>query len=44
MFENVGTANSAGIAVAMIVVAALVPIIFIQWKGPNVRGRMVTMI
>lgn len=33
MFETVGIAPSAGIGAAMIVVASVIPTIFLHWRG-----------
>ena len=40
MFENVGIANSAGIATALLVVVSLIPTAVLQWKGHLMRGNM----
>ena len=40
MFSNVGIANSAGVVVALLVGAALVPVMFTHWKGHVLRGNM----
>jgi len=41
MFENVGVANSAGITTALIVVASLIPVALVQWKGDRLRRKNV---
>jgi hypothetical protein len=33
MFETVGIAPSAGVASALVVVASVIPTIFLQWRG-----------
>lgn len=33
MFDNVGVANSAGIAAALLVAVSLVPTMILQWRG-----------
>ncbi|KAF9737648.1 hypothetical protein PMIN02_001271 [Paraphaeosphaeria minitans] len=38
MFENVGIANSAGVAVAMLVVVSVVPTLVLQWRGKFFRN------
>ena len=40
MFENVGIANSAGIATALLVVVSFIPTAVLQWKGHLMRGNM----
>ncbi|KAF2448098.1 MFS general substrate transporter [Karstenula rhodostoma CBS 690.94] len=41
MFEDVGIANSAGVAVAMLVVVSVVPTLILQWRGKIFRqGEM----
>jgi hypothetical protein len=40
MFKNVGVANSAGVVVALLVGAALIPVIITHWKGHAMRGNM----
>ncbi|KAF1938099.1 MFS general substrate transporter [Clathrospora elynae] len=40
MFENVGIANSAGVAAALLVGASLIPMMFTHWKGHTLRGHM----
>ncbi|KAF2002387.1 MFS general substrate transporter [Amniculicola lignicola CBS 123094] len=40
MFENVGIANSAGIAAAMLVGCSVIPTVFLHWKGDSLRGHM----
>ena len=37
MFETVGTANSAGVVVAMIVGVSVIPTIFLHWRGGHWR-------
>ncbi|KAJ5267632.1 Major facilitator superfamily domain general substrate transporter [Penicillium angulare] len=37
MFDNVGIAPSAGIVSAMIVVASVIPTIFLHWRGKSMR-------
>jgi hypothetical protein len=39
MFDNVGIANSAGVATAMIVVASVLPTLFLQWRGETWRAK-----
>jgi hypothetical protein len=39
MFTNVGLNGSAGLMVGIIVVFAVLPIIFIQLKGGNIREK-----
>ncbi|KAJ4363514.1 hypothetical protein N0V83_009809 [Neocucurbitaria cava] len=40
MFTNVGVANSAGVAVALIVGVSLIPVALTHWKGDRMRGDM----
>jgi MFS family permease len=40
MFETVGIANSAGIAAALLVGVALVPVALTHWRGHRMRGEM----
>jgi hypothetical protein len=42
MFEHVGIANSAGVAVAMLVGVSLVPTMILQWRGKLFRQREMT--
>ena len=42
MFANVGLSGSAGLMVGIIVVVAVLPIIFIQWKGKGIREKRVS--
>lgn len=42
MFEHVGVANSAGVAVAMLVGVSLVPTMILQWRGSLFRQREMT--
>ncbi|KAK7181600.1 hypothetical protein DPSP01_011397 [Paraphaeosphaeria sporulosa] len=37
MFEHVGIANSAGVAVAMLVVVSVIPTLVLQWRGKFFR-------
>jgi hypothetical protein len=39
MFTNVGLSGSAGLMVGIIVVFAILPTIFIQWKGRTIREK-----
>ena len=39
MFATVGTANSAGVVVALIVGVSVIPIIFLHFKGEHWRNR-----
>jgi hypothetical protein len=39
MFTSLGLAGSAGLMVGLIVVFSILPIIFIQWKGRQIRER-----
>jgi hypothetical protein len=40
MFENVGIAASAGVCVALMVGASVLPTIALQWKGRSLRPSM----
>jgi hypothetical protein len=40
MFTNVGIANSAGVATALIMGVSFVPTLLVQWKGMSLRGNM----
>lgn len=40
MFTNLGVGNSAGVVVAMLVVASLIPVAVTHWKGSKMRGNM----
>lgn len=42
MFDNVGVANSAGIATALIVGVGIIPIILVQWRGKQWRHSKLT--
>ena len=42
MFTNVGLNGSAGLMVGIIVVFAILPTIFIQWKGRTIREKRVS--
>lgn len=44
MFENVGVANSAGVATALLVAVSFVPTMVVQWKGVSLRGTMTARI
>jgi hypothetical protein len=37
MFENVGVAASAGVAVALIVGVGILPTMVVHWRGPSFR-------
>lgn len=39
MFTTVGIANSAGVATALIVVASVLPTLFLQWRGETWRAK-----
>ncbi|KUJ09542.1 MFS transporter [Mollisia scopiformis] len=39
MFSSLGLKGSAGLMVGIIVVVAVVPVVFIQWKGRAIRER-----
>ncbi|KAL1984502.1 hypothetical protein VTN96DRAFT_9101 [Rasamsonia emersonii] len=38
MFTNVGVANSAGVATALMVGVSVIPTLLLQWRGPTWRG------
>lgn len=40
MFASIGLIGSAGLMVGLIVVFAVLPIVFIQWKGRDIRERI----
>jgi hypothetical protein len=40
MFESVGVARSAGVAAALLVGVALVPVGVVHWRGGGMRGEM----
>ncbi|KAF2126130.1 MFS general substrate transporter [Dothidotthia symphoricarpi CBS 119687] len=44
MFENIGIANSAAVASALMAGCALIPVAFLQWKGHKLRSKTVAMI
>jgi len=39
MFSSLGLSGSAGLMVGIIVVVAILPTMFIQWKGRSIRER-----
>ena len=39
MLDNVGLSGSAGLMTGLIVAFAVLPVIFVQWKGKKIRER-----
>jgi hypothetical protein len=39
MFKNLGLDGSAGLLVGIVAVCALLPMIFIHWKGASIREQ-----
>lgn len=39
MFEVVGWAEGAGIAIGMMVAVSIIPTILVQWRGANWREK-----
>lgn len=40
MFNDIGLANSAGVAAALLVGVSLIPVALTHWKGDKLKGTM----